>query len=154
MGGLSSTPPGRGNVPVLMFTARGHEVDRIVGLELGANDYVVKPFNPCEPVARVRAVLRRSVPFTPEPKAIRMGLLEVDAERREALIEGRQLRLRAKEFDLLLALAKRPGIVLSRDQLLEDVWGYRYGGSTRTVDAHVARLRHKLEGSGVAIETV
>jgi len=145
---------GGSNVPVIMLTARGHEVDRIVGIELGADDYVVKPFNPRELVARVRAVLRRTAPSTPEPKPILMGRLEVDAERRDARIEGRQLRLRAKEFDLLLALAKRPGIVFSRDQLLENVWGYSYGGGTRTVDVHVARLRNKPVGSEVAIETV
>ena len=142
------------NVPIIMLTARGEDVDRIVGLELGADDYVVKPFNPRELVARVKAVLRRSEGQAPLHKVLRLGELEIDRERREVRAAGRELKLRTKEFDLLLAFAERPRFVFNREQLLDRVWGYSFGGGTRTVDVHVARLRNKLEHSGVRIETV
>jgi len=141
------------DIPIIMLTARGEDVDRIVGLELGADDYVVKPFNPRELVARVRAVLRRSTGKARVASVMCLGNLEVDSERREARVAGQEIRLRAKEFDLLLAFVQHAGFVLSRDQLLDRVWGYDFAGGTRTVDVHVARLRAKLPGSGVRIET-
>jgi len=145
---------GGNDVPIIMLTARSEDVDRIVGLELGADDYVVKPFNPRELVARVKAVLRRSEGKTRIAKVLRLGDLEIDHERREARVAGRERKLRAKEFDLLLAFAEHPGFVFSRDQLLNRVWGYDFAGGTRTVDVHVARLRDKLSGSRVKIETI
>ncbi len=142
------------SVPIIILTARGEDVDRIVGLELGADDYMVKPFNPRELVARVKAVMRRADGMPSPHKVRRIGNLELDAERRQVRVSGQELQLRPKEFDLLVALAERPGFVLSRAQLLDRVWGYTFGGGTRTVDVHVARLRNKLEGSRVEIETV
>jgi DNA-binding response OmpR family regulator len=142
------------NVPIIMLTARGEDVDRIVGLELGADDYVTKPFNPRELVARVKAVLRRAQSEQPVRRFLRLGQLEIDRDGREARIAGEELELRTKEFDLLLAFAEHPGFVFNRDQLLERVWGYSFGGGTRTVDVHIARLRDKLQDSGVRIETV
>jgi DNA-binding response OmpR family regulator len=145
----------RGMLPIIMLTARSDEVDRIVGLELGADDYVVKPFNPRELVARVRAVLRRAIPATVEPTApLVVGPLRIDPARREAHLEQRPLTLRAKEFDLLLVLAQHQGVVLSRKQLLEQVWDFDYYGDTRTVDVHVAHLRQQLGEGALLIETV
>jgi DNA-binding response OmpR family regulator len=141
-------------VPIIMLTARGEDVDRIVGLELGADDYMVKPFNPRELVARVKAVLRRSEGRAPVTKVLRLEGLEIDRERREARVAGQELKLRTKEFDLLLAFAEHPGFVFTRDQLLDRVWDYDFAGGTRTVDVHVARLRDKLAGSRVRIETI
>lgn len=145
---------GNNNVPIIMLTARGEDVDRIVGLELGADDYVVKPFNPRELVARVKAVLRRSEGAASGTKVLKLANLEIDRHRREAHVAEQELKLRKKEFDLLVAFAERPGFVFSRDQLLDHVWNYGFAGGTRTVDVHVARLRDKLKGSGVRIETV
>lgn len=142
------------NVPIIMLTARGEDVDKIVGLELGADDYVTKPFNPRELVARVKAVLRRAQSEQPVRRLLRLGQLEIDREGREARIAGEELELRTKEFDLLLTFAEHPGLVFNRDQLLERVWGYSFGGGTRTVDVHIARLRDKLQNSGVRIETI
>jgi DNA-binding response OmpR family regulator len=144
----------RSPVPIIMLTARSDDVDKIVGLELGADDYLSKPFNPRELVARVKAVLRRAQqpPDTGEP--LRLGLLVVDPLRREVTVAGKPVGLRAKEFDLLLTLLRNRGLVLSREQLLNQAWGYDFLGETRTVDVHVAHLRSKLCGSGVAIETV
>lgn len=142
------------NVPIIMLTARGEDVDRIVGLELGADDYMVKPFNPRELVARVKAVLRRSEGKAPVTRVLRLGNLEIDRERREVRVAGQELKLRTKEFDLLVAFAEHPGFVFSRDQLLERVWDYSFAGGTRTVDVHVARLRDKLQGCQVRIETI
>jgi DNA-binding response OmpR family regulator len=141
-------------IPIIMLTAREEDVDKIVGLELGADDYMVKPFNPRELVARVKAVLRRAKAAAPIHTVLRLGRLELDPERREARVAGQPIQLRTKEFDLLVAFAERPGLVCSRDQLLDRVWGYSFGGGTRTVDVHVARLRDKLENSGVLIETI
>ncbi len=142
-------------LPILMLTARDDDVDKIVGLELGADDYVTKPFNPREVVARVKAILRRaSSSPAPESDRVRVGDLELSPARREVWIKGEPVELRRKEFDLLLDFAEQPEIVLSREQLLERVWGYDYYGQTRTVDVHVAALRRKLEGSEVRIETV
>lgn len=141
------------DVPIIMLTARTEDVDRIVGLELGADDYVCKPFNPRELVARVRAILRRYQKSVRPDLAVVIGHLTVDPAGREAHVAGRKLDLRPKEFDLLLTLAEHQGRVLSRDQLLDLVWGYDFPGGTRTVDAHVSHLRARLEGSDVTIET-
>jgi DNA-binding response OmpR family regulator len=142
------------DVPVLMLTARSEDVDKIVGLELGADDYMTKPFNPRELVARVKAILRRYDSGNRPKNTIAVGHLQVDKARREARIGGEMLNLRTKEFDLLVAFAENPGIALTRDQLLESVWGYDYAGETRTVDVHVQHLRSKLNGAGVQIETL
>ncbi len=141
------------DVPVIMLTARSDDVDRIVGLELGADDYIVKPFNPRELVARVRAVLRRYQQDSRPNVAITVGQLAIDPARREVRLGGSQIHLRPKEFDLLLALAHNRGFVLSRTQLLDMVWGYDFPGGTRTVDAHISHLRAHLAGSDVMIET-
>ena len=141
-------------VPILMLTARADDVDKIVGLELGADDYVTKPFNPRELVARVKAILRRQSGETEASNVLRVGPLIVDLSRHEASLDGQSLVLRAKEFALLAAFARSPGIVLSRERLLDDVWGYEYGGETRTVDVHVNHLRDKLEGASLSIETI
>jgi DNA-binding response OmpR family regulator len=145
---------GGNTVPIIMLTARGADVDRIVGLELGADDYIVKPFNPRELVARVKAVLRRTESRVSDIQPLRLGDLEIHPDRREVRIGEDKLELRTKEFDLLLALARRPGFVFSRDQLLEHVWGYDFSGGTRTVDVHMARLRARLAHSSIRIETV
>jgi len=141
------------DVPIIMLTARSDEVDRIVGLELGADDYVAKPFNPRELVARVRAVLRRYKRSVQPDRAVTVGQLVIDPRSREACAGDRVLDLRPKEFDLLLSWAEHQGLVMSRDQLLEQVWGYDFAGGTRTVDAHISHLRARLDGSGVTIET-
>lgn len=142
------------DVPIIMLTARSDEVDRIVGLELGADDYVTKPFNPRELVARVRAVLRRYQKSVQPDRAVTVGQLNIDPASREAHLGGQLLELRPKEFDLLLTLAVHQGLVMSRDQLLDLVWGYDFPGGTRTVDAHISHLRARLDGSDVAIETL
>lgn len=145
-----------GNTPVLMLTARDDDVDKIVGLEIGADDYMTKPFNPRELVARVKAILRRA---SAQPEAagapVEVADLIVDPKRHEVRVAGKPVELRAKEFAILLAFARNPGIVLSREQLLDQVWGYDFFGQTRTVDVHVAHLRKHLRGSSqVSIETI
>ena len=142
------------DLPIIMLTARDDDVDKIVGLELGADDYVTKPFNPRELVARVKAILRRTHRATRTEAPIHVGDLTVDPARHEVTLAGQPVELRPKEFDLLLALAEHPRIVLSREQLLNLVWGYDFYGETRTVDVHVAQLRKRLSGSTVEIETV
>ena len=144
----------RGDVPILMLTARSEDVDAIVGLELGADDYVTKPFNPRALVARVKAILRRTDVTAKGGRPIQVGELRIDPRRREASVGDRNLELRAREFDLLAALARDPGVVLSRDALLEDVWGTDFPGETRTVDVHVAEVRKKLGDDGPQVETV
>ncbi len=144
----------RGDTPILMLTARSDDVDAIVGLELGADDYVTKPFNPRALVARIKAILRRTTATASGARPIEVGGLRVDSRRREAYVNNRRLELRAREFDLLAALARDPGVVLTRDGLLEDVWGTDFPGETRTVDVHVAEVRKKLGDDGPAIETV
>jgi len=141
-------------LPIIMLTARDDDVDKIVGLELGADDYVTKPFNPRELVARVKALLRRTQRAVRPEAPIHVGDLTVDPARHEVTVAARAVELRPKEFDLLLALAEHRGIVLSREQLLDLVWGYDFYGETRTVDVHIAQLRKKLAGSSVEIETV
>src|SRR5207249_6469479 len=125
-----------GETPVLMLTARSDDIDAIVGLELGADDYVTKPFNPRALVARVKAILRRTEATNRGGRPIEVGSLRIDPRRREATVAGRRLELRAREFDLLAALARDPGVVLTRDMLLEDVWGTDFPGETRTIDVH------------------
>ena len=143
------------NIAILMLTARDEDVDKILGLELGADDYLTKPFNPRELVARVKAILRRSTaPRTDVPPTVRCGELTIDPARREAHLGSRLLDLRAKEFDLLLVLAGQPGRVFTREQLLQQAWGFDFYGQTRTVDVHIAQVRKKLEGGSVEIETV
>ncbi len=142
------------DVPIIMLTARGDDVDRIVGLELGADDYLPKPFNPRELVARVKAVLRRSRPVDKPPEALSLGNLRVDPARREVSVGDRPVTLRAKEFDLLLTFVQNEGLVLDRERLLNLVWGYDYLGDSRTIDVHVTWLREKLAGSTCRIQTV
>jgi two-component system, OmpR family, alkaline phosphatase synthesis response regulator PhoP len=143
------------DVPIIMLTALSDDVDKIVGLELGADDYLTKPFNPRELVARVKAILRRSERKAPDnTKTIEFGNLTIQPQEREVLVNGNPVDLRMKEFDLLLTLAENPNIVFSRERLLDVVWGYNFAGETRTVDVHVAHLRQKLEGMNANIETV
>jgi DNA-binding response OmpR family regulator len=134
----------RSTVPILMLTARDEEADRVAGLEVGADDYVSKPFSPRELAARVKAVLRRSEPSAPTTQRLEIGDLVVDPQAREVTVAGEPVELTGKEFDLLAYLLENAGIVVSRDQLLERVWGMSYAGGTRTVDVHVAQLRRKL----------
>jgi two-component system, OmpR family, alkaline phosphatase synthesis response regulator PhoP len=143
------------DVPILMLTARDEDVDKIIGLEVGADDYLTKPFNPRELVARVKSILRRSVPERRElqTRQITHGKLEIDAGRREVQVAGEEIQLAPKEFDLLWELLDHRGVVLTRDQLLERVWGYTFAGDTRTVDVHVRQLRRKL-GDASPIVTV
>jgi len=137
----------RSDVPILMLTARDDDVDKIIGLEVGADDYLTKPFNPRELVARVKSILRRSAPERRdrESESIVHGELKIDAGRREVHVGSKEIQLAPKEFDLLWELLDHRGLVLTRDQLLERVWGYTFAGDTRTVDVHVRQLRRKLE---------
>ena len=144
----------QGDTPVLMLTARTDDTDKIVGLEIGADDYLTKPFNPRELSARVKAILRRVQGGRKPTRALELAGLRMDLERHEVAVNGAFVQLRTKEFSLLAALLENRGIVMERDRLLELVWGYDYFGETRTVDVHVMHLRDKIEGSGVAIETV
>jgi len=143
-------------VPIIMLTARDEDVDKIIGLELGADDYLTKPFNPRELVARVKAILRR----TERPAAtngtapLNIADLKIDSIRREVTCGSTPIALRTQEFDLLLTLAEQPGRVFTREQLLEKAWGFDYYGQTRTVDVHIAQLRKKLGASAVRIETL
>jgi DNA-binding response OmpR family regulator len=141
-------------VPIIMVTARADEADRIAGLELGADDYVTKPFSPKELAARVSALLRRTRrTATPEP-VLRYRSIAIDSARHVVTVNGEEVRLTAKEFLLLQYLIEHRGRVLSRDLLLTDVWGYQYTGGTRTVDVHIRRLREKLPVLGDAIQTI
>jgi DNA-binding response OmpR family regulator len=145
----------RSDVPILMLTARDDDIDKIIGLEVGADDYLTKPFNPGELVARVKSVLRRANPERRELESASLehGDLRIDAGRREASVAGEEVQLAPKEFDLLWELLDHRGLVLTRDQLLERVWGYTFAGDTRTVDVHVRQLRRKL-GDASPIVTV
>ncbi len=144
----------RSDLPILMLTARDDDIDKIVGLELGADDYLTKPFNPRELVARVKAILRRTNRRSPVERPIQQGDLRVDPAGRQVWVGDAPVRLRTKEFDLLVALLEHKNIVLSREQLLNLVWGFDFLGQTRTVDMHIAHLRDKLQESEVVIETV
>jgi DNA-binding response OmpR family regulator len=146
--------PATAAIPVIMLTARGEESDRIRGLELGADDYVVKPFSPKEVTARVAALLRRvERPQTP-PTSLRYGPIAMDLDRHDVRVDDEEVRLTAKEFLLLQYLIEHRGRVLSRDLLLTDVWGYQYTGGTRTVDVHVRRLREKLPMLATSLTTI
>jgi two-component system phosphate regulon response regulator PhoB len=149
---LRSDPVTR-QIPIIMLTAKAEEVDRIVGLEFGADDYVTKPFSPRELVLRIGAILRR-VDTAPDEKQLSVGELVIDAERHNVRLAGKQLDLTAVEFKLLTTLVQRRGRVQARDRLLNDVWGYEAAIDTRTVDTHVRRLREKLGKRGDLIETV
>jgi DNA-binding response OmpR family regulator len=145
----------RRDIPILMLTARDEDIDKIIGLEVGADDYMTKPFNPRELVARVKSILRRSTPARRESESaqIQHGDLRVDAGRREVHVGDEEIQLAPKEFDLLWELLDHRGLVLTRDQLLERVWGYTFAGDTRTVDVHVRQVRRKL-GDASPIVTV
>lgn len=137
------------DIPIIMLTAKGEEFDRVLGLELGADDYVTKPFSPRELVARIKAILRRMQHRQPNDqestKAVyRYGELVIDLDRREVTVNGEKVKFRPKEFDLLAHLAKSPGVVFTREQLLEQVWGYDFIGDIRTVDVHIKKIRQKL----------
>ena len=139
-------------IPVIFLTARDSEVDRVLGLELGGDDYLTKPFSPAELVARVKAVLRR-VDGGPAPEVMQVGEVAIDTGRREVRNAGEPVEFTTKEFDLLRYLAERPGLALSRQQILDGVWGYDWYGDARTVDVHIAQVRKKL-GDAVQIKTV
>jgi two-component system phosphate regulon response regulator PhoB len=141
-------------LPVIMLTAKADEVDRVVGLELGADDYVTKPFSPRELTLRVRAVLRRQRPEITPARVIEHGTLSLDPERHRCFVDGEEVGLTAKEFSLLQCLMRRPGRVMTRDRLLDDVWGSDITVTTRTIDTHLKRLREKLGRAGDLIETV
>jgi DNA-binding response OmpR family regulator len=143
----------KGNLPVLFLTARDDEVDRILGLELGADDYLVKPFSPRELVARVRAILRRTRDISVPQDIVTIGDLEIDLRRREARVAGQVISLTTREFELLAFLSGNIGLALSRQQLLDGVWGADWFGDERTVDVHVAQLRKKL-GESLPLDTV
>jgi DNA-binding response OmpR family regulator len=142
------------STPIIMLTARADEAERVAGLEMGADDYLTKPFSPNELVARVRALLRRAERRPVESSRVTYGPIQIDAERHTVVSNGAEVALTAKEFLLLDYLLKHRGRVLSRDVLLTDVWGYTYTGGTRTVDVHVRRLREKLPALNQAIVTV
>jgi len=145
------------DVPIIMLTARDEDIDKIIGLELGADDYMTKPFNPRELIARVKAILRRSERTAKAAESsgpVHVGDITIDELRREVTVAGKKIDLRTKEFDLLLTLAQNKGIVLTREQLLSLVWGFDFYGQTRTVDVHMAHLRKNIAGSTVTIETV
>jgi DNA-binding response OmpR family regulator len=144
---------GSSNVPIIMLTARDEDIDKIVGLEVGADDYLTKPFNARELVARIKSILRRSTTPAPTHKRLRCGNLVIDAARRECMVDDEPIMLAPKEFDLLWELLEQNGVVLNREQLLESVWGYTYAGDTRTVDVHVRQLRRKL-GDACPVVTV
>lgn len=148
----------RSNIPILMLTALDDDRDKLHGFDLGADDYLTKPFNPNELVARVRAILRRSIAAGPDPNkpSPKVGNIDLVLERRTLFVAGSEVPLRTKEFDLLAAFAEHTGIVLTRERLLERVWASELDGDTRTVDVHISRLREKLASAGasISIETV
>jgi two-component system response regulator RegX3 len=133
------------SVPVIMVSAKDAEVDKVVGLELGADDYVIKPYSPRELVARIRAVLRRGVEPDPAPATLEAGAVRMDVDRHVVTVKGEEVRLPLKEFELLEMFLRNPGRVLTRGQLIDRVWGSDYVGDTKTLDVHVKRLRAKLE---------
>jgi DNA-binding response OmpR family regulator len=143
-------------IPIVILSARGTDLDKVAGLQFGADDYVTKPFHPAELVARVQSVLRRtrSRGVAPAPTRIALGKLTLDVGQRVAAVAGQPIQLRPKEFDLLATFCRLPGFVLDRDRLLDLVWGHEFTGDNRTVDVHIAWLREKLQGSGLHIQTV
>ncbi len=144
----------RADTPVIALTARAEDAERVAGLDAGMDDYLTKPFNPRELVSRVKAILRRTSGMPGTGRVLELGNLRVDPQRHEVRVADTVVSLRAKEFELLEAFCRQPGIVLTRDKLLEDVWGFAYPGETRTVDVHVKQLRDKLVGADAKIETV
>lgn len=142
------------DLPILMLTVRREDPVKVAGLELGADDYLTKPFNPKELVARVKAILRRTDGIQRSGVEVEVGSLRLNRQRREAELGGESLRLRTKEFDLLFALAQNLHSVMTREQLLGLVWGYTFSGETRTVDVHINHVRQHLQGSDLAIETL
>ncbi|HHX75426.1 MAG TPA: response regulator transcription factor [Firmicutes bacterium] len=147
----------KSETPIIMLTARGEDIDKILGLELGADDYMTKPFNPRELVARVKAILRRSQNQTADAaslKVIRLQDLQIDLFSHKVKVRGKEVDLTSKEFALLSLLASQPGRVFSREQLLENVWGYDYYGDARTVDVHIRHLREKIEPDPSAPELI
>jgi DNA-binding response OmpR family regulator len=140
-------------IPVIFLTARDAEVDRVLGLELGADDYVTKPFSPAELVARVKAVLRRAEGGTAPSELVQVGGVTIDVGRREVRVDDEPVAFTTKEFDLLRFLAERPGLAMSRQQILDGVWGYDWYGDVRTVDVHIAQVRKKIDDA-VRIDTV
>ena len=149
----------RSDVPVIMLTARSEDIDKIIGLEIGADDYITKPFNPREVIARVKAALRRrswdrSVDGEPDVTPVTVGNVTLNPAGRDLVVDGEPVRLRQREFDLLEAFLRRPNVVLDRERLLRLVWGQEYGGDTRTIDVHGAWLRDKLRRADARIETV
>jgi two-component system alkaline phosphatase synthesis response regulator PhoP len=146
--------PKTGSVPLIMLTAKTEETDKIVGLELGADDYVTKPFSPRELVARVKALLRRAERRREKEKVYHYGKLTLDLSKHEAVFENKPVELTSKEFDLLECLLRGKGRVLSRDYLMDEVWGYDYYGGMRTVDVHIRRLREKIPALSESIQTV
>ena len=145
---------GRADTPVLALTARAEDVQKIEALESGMDDYMTKPFNPKELVSRVKAILRRASGMPGGGRVLTVGNVSVDPAHHQVRVGDAPISLRAKEFELLEAFCRQPGIVLTRDKLLEDVWGFAYPGETRTVDVHVKQLRDKLVGADAKIETV
>lgn len=141
-------------VPVIMLTAKGSEIDRIKGLDLGADDYITKPFSVMEVISRVKAVLRRSGEDSEKPSRISIGAIDLHGDRRAVFAENKEINLTYKEFELLYHMMMNEGIALSRNRLLEQVWGFDYGGETRTVDVHIKSLRQKLGECGDLIKTV
>ncbi len=146
--------PDRASLPVIMLTAKSEEVDRVVGFELGADDYVTKPFSPRELVLRVKALLRRSSEATAVSAPLERGPLRLDTERHRCAVTGEEVELTAKEFQLLEALMRRPGRVMTREKLLDEVWGSDIAVTSRTIDTHLKRLREKLGVAAELIETV
>lgn len=145
--------PMTADIPVIMATAKGTEYDKVVGLDLGADDYLAKPFGMMEMISRVKAVLRRSAPKE-KTDLLRMGKLELDEKRHTVSVDGTQIQLTLKEYELLRVFMKNPGIVFSRDSLLSSVWGINFIGESRTVDVHIGTLRTKIGECGNYIETV
>ncbi len=142
------------NIPIIMVTAKGEEIDRVVGFEVGADDYLIKPFSSRELLLRIKAILRRSNPDVMPEKSLLLGKLTIDPARHRVTVDEAEILLTSTEYKLLLILAERPGRVQSRDRLLLDVWGYSSDADTRTVDTHITRLRSKLGDAGEMIVTV
>lgn len=142
------------SIPIIMLTAKGEEIDRVVGFEVGADDYIVKPFSPRELLLRIKAVLRRTGSGEPASKIIKVDSIAIDTDRHIVIVDGNEVILTTTEFKLLFNLAERLGRVQSRDRLLKDVWGINHMGDTRTVDTHITRLRNKLGEAGEMIKTI
>lgn len=141
------------DIPIIMLTAKGAEYDKVLALDLGADDYVTKPFGMMELVSRIKAVLRRASSYSKDD-TVRFGRLEISEKKRSVLADGEQIVLTNKEFELLSRLVRNPGIVLTREELLDEIWGHDFSGESRTLDVHIATLRQKLGAAGEVIETI